>query len=216
MSVKIDPKVTQKYSLGPVKYWVANAANFLGNRHGIKTIGGWRKTDQFRDHPTGHAIDVMVPNLSVGAAVAQDAINNAQALGVSYLIFNHRVWNAKQGWHPYTSTSNPHTDHVHITMWEPGTGVPGGTVPTGGSDTVSDASSTGGSSDDAANCAWKVKFVAGDTCLATHVQVRQGFGLLAMTTGLVLGITGLVLLMVYGVMKSDTAGEAAQMARVVR
>jgi hypothetical protein len=42
----------------------------------------------------------------------------ARRLGVMYLIWNHRIWSAYragEGWRRY-SGSNPHTDHMHISM----------------------------------------------------------------------------------------------------
>ncbi len=43
---------------------------------------------------------------------------NARRLGVMYVIWNKRIWGAyaaNQGWRPYGG-SNPHTDHVHISL----------------------------------------------------------------------------------------------------
>lgn len=104
------------YSLGPVKPWVQKAADELGNLFGIKTIGGWRKTDPFPDHPSGHAIDLMT---TTGTALAEYARANAKRLGIKYIVWNRQVWSqarAAEGWRPYTGTTNPHTDHVHITF----------------------------------------------------------------------------------------------------
>ena len=213
----IAPNVIEKYNLGPVKAWVKDAAYFLGPRHGIKVIGGWRSTDEFPDHPSGHAIDLMIPSIAVGTSLAQDAINNYKQLGIvspSYLIFNRRVWNSKKGWHPYTSTSNPHTDHVHITMWNPGTGVPGGDVPSGvgGAEAATPVAFTVD-----ATCAWHVHIpVAGDTCIATHKALRQSLSVLITATGLVIGLVGLVLLVGYGLTHSSTAKDASSMMSKVR
>lgn len=213
------PNVKEKYNLGPVKSWVRDAAYFLGPRHGIKVIGGWRSTDEFPDHPSGHAIDLMIPNLSVGTSLAQDAINNHVQLGItgkSYIIFNRRVWNDHQGWHPYTSTSNPHTDHVHITMWNAGTGVPGGAIPTDDDPAGGPISATQVSTVDA-TCAWKIHFpVAGDSCLATHVQLRQGLSVILTGASVVIGLVGVVLLAAYALGKSDTVKQVARVAMVVK
>jgi hypothetical protein len=43
---------------------------------------------------------------------------NARRMGVMYVIWNKRIWGAyaaNQGWRPYRG-SNPHTDHVHISL----------------------------------------------------------------------------------------------------
>ena len=116
-------------ALGPVKPHVATAANMIASKFGIKTMYGWRPVDQFPDHPSGLAVDFMISNLSngkaVGDALANYVVANYKALGVKYVIWYRQVWNPTQGWHKYTSTSNPHTDHVHVT-WNatPGTGTP--------------------------------------------------------------------------------------------
>ena len=41
---------------------------------------------------------------------------NARRLGIMYLIWNHKIWNASSHtWKPY-SGSDPHTSHVHISL----------------------------------------------------------------------------------------------------
>jgi hypothetical protein len=113
-------QVTGQYSLGPVKPLTEQAAYLLGPMFGIKDIGGWRQSDPFPDHPSGHALDFMIPvkgDTTVGNALAKYAQDNAGQLGVKYIVWNRQTWNPKRGtWQPYTSTSNPHTDHVHITF----------------------------------------------------------------------------------------------------
>ncbi|MFC5380366.1 VCBS repeat-containing protein [Aquipuribacter nitratireducens] len=43
---------------------------------------------------------------------------NAHRMGVQYLIWNKRIWNARSGWKAYTGSS-PHTDHVHVSLsWD--------------------------------------------------------------------------------------------------
>ncbi len=47
-----------------------------------------------------------------------------KAFGVQRIIFNHRIWDPVQGWHPYGcdvagSPKNHHTDHIHIELcWD--------------------------------------------------------------------------------------------------
>lgn len=109
------------YNLPNVKPWVLKAANLIGPKFGITTIGGWRKSDPYPDHPSGLALDFMIPgqNVNNGNNLAQYVINNAKALGVKYLIWNDRVWNPAQGWHAYQPSNpnrNRHRDHVHVTF----------------------------------------------------------------------------------------------------
>lgn len=104
------------YSLGAVKPHVAAAANSIGPMFGIRTIYGWRPVDPFPDHPSGLALDFMIPNRQTGDALAAYVIANAGSLGVKYLIWYRQTWNPAKGWHPYTGSSNPHTDHVHVTF----------------------------------------------------------------------------------------------------
>ncbi len=43
---------------------------------------------------------------------------NAHRLGIQYLIWNKRIWNAGSGWKAYNGAS-PHTDHVHVSLsWD--------------------------------------------------------------------------------------------------
>jgi len=117
------------YYLGPpdkMKYpWVQQAADLLGPMFGIKTIGGYRPSDPYPDHPGGYALDLMTYN---GQALADYAVAHADALNVDYIIWNKRSWNSRRkSWAPYTG-SNPHTDHVHITFKK--TPPAGGLTPT--------------------------------------------------------------------------------------
>jgi hypothetical protein len=108
-------------ALGPVKPWVKTAANSLAARFGIRTMYGWRPVDPFPDHPSGLAVDFMVSNLpngrAVGDALAAYAVQNAGPLNIRYIIWYRQSWNdSRKTWVKYTSTTNPHTDHVHITF----------------------------------------------------------------------------------------------------
>jgi hypothetical protein len=208
--VSLQPAVTQQYSLGPVKSWVAQAAYFLGPRHGIKNIGGWRRSDPFPDHPSGHALDFMVPDTATGDSLAADAIVNARPLGIKYIIWNRRSWNPQRGtWVPYTSTSNPHTDHVHITFNDsPGTGVPGGAIPVG-------LGTTGGNSTTDDTCAWSFGLpspVPGVTvtsnCILSKVQVRAIVGVGFIGGALVVGLVASVVMVAFA-LKSSGAQDAA-------
>lgn len=107
--------VSGNYDLGPVKAHVKAAANELGPKFGIKRIGGWR-VQATGDHPRGLALDFMT---TTGDALANYAVANQARLKVSYVIWNRRIWNQarrSEGWRKYTGTSNPHTDHVHVSF----------------------------------------------------------------------------------------------------
>lgn len=217
---------TQRYNLGPVLPVTAAAANILGPMFNIKTIYGWRQSDPFPDHPSGHALDFMIPNTDTGNRLAAYAQANAGALGVKYIIWNRQYWQPSQGtaWVPYTQTSNPHTDHVHITFLD---STNGGTVTNNGAaggTAATDPNATGPAPD---TCAWNlaaptfathnpipglpdvlqppdVKFGGQSFCLLSKEQVRVMFGISIMATGIMIGLVGTVLLVVYGLAKSGT------------
>lgn len=115
------------YLLGGVKAHVKAVADALGPKYGIKTIYGIGPGSiAGSDHPKGLALDFMVPNKTVGDAIAGDLIANAGPYAVKYIVWWHNSWNPERGtWAKYTSTTNPHTDHVHVSFKDkPGSGTP--------------------------------------------------------------------------------------------
>jgi hypothetical protein len=109
-----------RYKLGPVKAWTEQEAYDIGTQFGLKTIGGWRASDPYPDHPSGKALDLMINNIpngkAVGDAMAAWLIKNASGIKMKYIIWQRQSWNPQRGtWVKYTG-SNPHTDHVHITF----------------------------------------------------------------------------------------------------
>ncbi len=93
------------------------------NYPAIKTMYGWRR-DVTPDHPAGRAVDVMIPsyksNNALGWEIAQYFRANASQFGISYIIFDQKIWSVarnSQGWRSMASrggdTAN-HKDHVHI------------------------------------------------------------------------------------------------------
>lgn len=93
---------------------VQAAAREIGARFGVLDIGGYRSGPDAQDHGKGLAIDVMTNS---GTAIAQFAQQNAERLGITYIIWNRAIWDSRntRGWEPYKGPS-PHTDHVHISF----------------------------------------------------------------------------------------------------
>lgn len=130
-------KRTSNYDVGPVTPAAQALANTLGAKFDLKDIYGWRPTDPYPDHPSGHALDLMVYNdKAKGDAIAAYLQTNADTFGVSYLIWYQQIWNAgaraDEGWRPMSdrgSATANHLDHVHVTLLDsatPITNAPGG------------------------------------------------------------------------------------------
>ncbi|MBX9642042.1 MAG: glycoside hydrolase [Mycobacteriaceae bacterium] len=110
--------------------WAARVIELLFPE--IKTIGGFRQ-DALRWHPSGLAIDVMIPNhdspegIALGNQIAGLALANAKRWGIDHVIWQQKIylgpasgsWTADLG----NETAN-HYDHVHIA-------TNGGGYPTG-------------------------------------------------------------------------------------
>lgn len=91
----------------------------------IKTIYGWRSSSSYSsDHPSGRAIDIMIPsyktNKALGDAVADYMIANAKSLHITYIIWRQRNYRISRGYWVKMSdrggdTAN-HMDHVHVSF----------------------------------------------------------------------------------------------------
>jgi hypothetical protein len=103
--------------LGPVKSHVRTAAAQLGCRFGEPAMHGVAGRSGTSDHPGGLAVDFMVDR-STGDALAACALENMDALGVKYVIWEQAI-NHGNGWQPMEdrggATAN-HLDHVHISF----------------------------------------------------------------------------------------------------
>ncbi len=76
------------------------AAYIIATFPGVQSIGGVR-ADSLPDHPSGHAIDIMIgSDMALGDAINADVQSQAQRFGVSYTMW--RVAN--------------HFNHVHVTV----------------------------------------------------------------------------------------------------
>lgn len=99
----------------------------------IRSLLGVRPGDP-RDHGSGRAVDVMIPNyvspagITLGTDIAEWARTNATALGVTYIIWREHLWStarADEGWRRCGQTAScytgpdpsaAHLDHVHISV----------------------------------------------------------------------------------------------------
>jgi hypothetical protein len=107
-------------------------------RGGNGTIGGYRE-DAMPYHPSGQALDVMMPGdardakgVRLGNTIAAFYKTNAAALGIEYIVWRQKIWNierASEGWRTMSDngswTAN-HMDHVHLNVY--GSRVPKGTL----------------------------------------------------------------------------------------
>lgn len=125
-------------SLGPVKAHVLEATTVIATvtDHNPADIGGYREGGN-RDphgHPTGLAVDFMVPLTDAGKtrgqAIAAYAIDNAEHLNVKYVIWYQQIYTvdrAEEGWRDMEdrgSDTQNHVDHPHISFTQEATGDP--------------------------------------------------------------------------------------------
>ncbi|MCO1660197.1 hypothetical protein KDL28_34570 [Pseudonocardia sp. S2-4] len=93
------------------------AAEFLGCQFGEPAMHGVAGRAGTSDHPGGRAVDFMVDR-STGDGLAQCALDNQEALGVKYVIWEQQI-NHGSGWKQMEDrggvTAN-HFDHVHISF----------------------------------------------------------------------------------------------------
>ena len=107
------------YALGPVKPWVRAAATEVGGRFHIGTVYGFGKRTNATDHDDGLALDFMTRN---GGPLADYVQANAKRLGVTYIIWNQRIWSvarSSEGWRAMAdrgSVTANHKDHVHVSF----------------------------------------------------------------------------------------------------
>lgn len=97
----------------------------------VTSFAGVGDRDGPSDHPAGYGLDLMInkhktpAGRAYGWQVAEWTRAHAQELGVSYVIFDMKIWSVSQdsaGWRPYTRYGpNPsdrlgHRDHVHVSL----------------------------------------------------------------------------------------------------
>lgn len=95
----------------------------------VKDVGGWRPSDPYPDHPSGRAVDIMMPNggagkadVALGDEIAEYFQENAAEYGIYYMIWRQRMWKASDPvgqWTGMSDRGSPtanHMDHVHISV----------------------------------------------------------------------------------------------------
>ncbi|MFC4943968.1 hypothetical protein [Pseudonocardia sp. GCM10023141] len=113
--------------LGAVLPHVRTAAQFLGCRFGKPTMYGVSGRGGVSDHPSGKAVDFMV-DTATGNQLADCALQNMKALGISYVIWRQRI-NFGSGWQAMEdrgSVTENHYDHVHVSFNNSAGGTPKG------------------------------------------------------------------------------------------
>jgi len=122
--------------------------------HGV----GDRPANPNSDHPSGRAVDAVIPNWALpsgdelGWEIANWLIANHACLGITYVIWDARIWSphdepsdsSDDGWRPYQHPSGAadavshHRDHVHVSVAGLGGGCTGGAwvVPIAGDYTI--------------------------------------------------------------------------------
>ncbi|MEX0705410.1 MAG: lytic transglycosylase domain-containing protein, partial [Nitriliruptoraceae bacterium] len=107
----------------------------LRTTHGPLPITCWaaRPGNPTSDHPRGRACDITYGAIgrfptpaerAQGRAMTDWLITHADALGVSYLIWEGRIWSPRSGWRIYTGgriydprhPTGGHYDHIHISV----------------------------------------------------------------------------------------------------
>lgn len=95
----------------------------------IKVVGGWRPSDPYPDHPSGRAVDIMMPasggtpaDVALGDDISRYFQEHAADYGIDYMIWRQRIWKAGDpidSWTGMADRGSPtanHMDHVHITV----------------------------------------------------------------------------------------------------
>jgi hypothetical protein len=111
--------------LGRVRPHVRDAARFLSCLYDEPPLIGVAGRARVSDHPRGLAVDLMTRG-ETGDRIADCALENQDALGVEYVIWEQRV-NYGDGWERMAdrgSDTENHYDHVHVSFGGSGGGDP--------------------------------------------------------------------------------------------
>lgn len=110
----------------------------------VESIGGWRASDPYPDHPSGRAVDVMIADYDseagkkLGDAVRDYVYANKDEFNIEYMIWRQEYIPSEGESNMMEDRGDPtqnHFDHVHITTVGGGYPKPGqtyGPAPEGG------------------------------------------------------------------------------------
>lgn len=94
----------------------------------LETIGGVGERSGDSDHPSGNALDFMIPGWDtedgkvLGTALRDWVKAHAGCFGVTYIIWRQQIWSVEQadeGWRSMEdrgSATQNHYDHVHVSV----------------------------------------------------------------------------------------------------
>ncbi|ODQ92878.1 peptidase M23, partial [Dietzia alimentaria] len=91
----------------------------------VKTIGGWRPVDAYPDHPSGRAVDIMIPDYSssegreLGNRITNYLLTHREFFNIEYLIWRQQYIPATGQPNQMEDRGDPtqnHFDHVHVTV----------------------------------------------------------------------------------------------------
>ncbi len=114
-----------RYSLGKVQPQTQAAADLLGPKFKIKTIGGYREDPDYpKGHPAGLALDFMINDLPNGTDTGNKLVkylqDHASEIQVDYILWQQRSWSAdRKSWKRMDDRRSPtqnHMDHVHLNL----------------------------------------------------------------------------------------------------
>ncbi len=112
------PRPVCSTTLNGAQPHVAQVGNFLKMMFGITDVGAANGRAGDGDHGAGLALDLMMPNATLGDAVADYVLAHQQSFGVTYVIWQQR-YNDGGGWSMMEDRGSPtqnHMDHVHVSF----------------------------------------------------------------------------------------------------
>ena len=91
--------------------------NLLASMFPGLEVGGYRQPDGYNEHSSGEALDIMIgDNAALGTQINKFLLDNAQAFGLQYTLFNQAQWKPGGQITPMEDRGDPtqnHFDHIH-------------------------------------------------------------------------------------------------------